>query len=64
MLYNRSQHNVAGQLYFKNRQAKKQTNKFVAKEIRPWLPEVGGVEGEMDVGSQKVQNSSYKINIF
>ena len=64
MLFNRSQHNVAGQLCFKNRQAKKQTNKFVEKEIRLWLAEVGGVEGEMDVGSQKVQNSSYKINIF
>ena len=45
MLFNRSQHNVAGQLCFKNRQAKKQTNKFVEKEIRLWLAEVGGSGG-------------------
>ena len=59
MLCKRNWHGVVGQLYFKN----KQTNKLTEKEIRFVVTrEREQGEGELDEGSQKVQTSSYSIN--
>ena len=59
MLCNGNQRSVVGQLYFKNKERKKQTQK---KRPDLCLPEAeGGEQGELNEGSQKVQISSYKI---
>ena len=50
-----------GQLYFKNNQS----NKLIEKQIRFTVTRSGGTgEGGLDEDSQKVQNSSYKINKY
>ena len=51
-MYNRSEHSVVGQLYFKNKQA----NKLTEKEIRFVVTKgMGWWEGDLEKGGQKVQ---------
>ena len=59
MLYIRNKHNIAGQLYLKN----KQKNKFTGKKDQIYGYKRWELWGrELDDGSQKVKTFSYKIN--
>ena len=56
MLYNRNQHSIVGQLYFKTKKTHRK------KETRSVVTKGEGCEGVLDEGGQKVQTSSYKIS--
>ena len=58
MLYNRNQHSIVGQLYFKTKKTHRK------KETRSVVTKGEGCEGVLDEGGQKVQTSIYKINNY
>ena len=47
-----------------NKQTNPPKNKFIEKQIRLWLSDAGGGEGELQEGGQKVQTFAYKISNY